>query len=235
MAKTLPVDTDLDLCSITPPGGARQKLTAALGGLGGGTSPVAGAFTTLSSTSKATSGSATALYSAQTVAANGIPTPTRLNLTQAKNITGAALAAGAAAGVFGFSISLGTSFALISEAANSNTKTDVAMWEFELPPTYVAGSNINVLVNSNYTLGGGTVGTHTLAAAAYLSVDAGTQGSSLIATSAQTVPSSAGTQTFVITGTTLSPGDRLVLTLTLVLQDTGGSNITATINSVRLT
>lgn len=157
-----------------------------------------------------------------------------LKLLDFKNVAGTTIAGSATTNVFGYSITAGTSMKLISEAANSSTKTDVAAFELVLPASYVAGSNITVTTNSNYTLGSGTVGTHTLAAAAYLTASAGTQGSTLIATAAQTVPATAGDQTFTITGATLVPGSRLFLTFTLVIQDTGGSNITATINSVSI-
>lgn len=151
-----------------------------------------------------------------------------------KNADGTTLAASASSGKFGISITAGTSMVLLSEAANSNTKTDTAGVEIVLPASYVAGQNVTVTASTQYTLGSGTVGTHTLAGAAYLTADNGTQGSTLIATSAQSVPSAAGNVTFTITGTSLVPGSRLWLTFTLVIQDTGGSNITAQVNSIKL-
>lgn len=151
-----------------------------------------------------------------------------------KNVTGATIPASATTGVFGITITAGTSEYLITEAASSSTVTDVLSYEVVLPASYVAGSDIAVTTNSNYTIGAGTIGTHTLAAAAYLVSTAGVQGSTLIATAAQSVPSSAGTQTFTITGATLSPGSRLFLTLTMIIQDTGGSNVTGRLNSLAL-
>lgn len=168
-----------------------------------------------------------------TISANGL-TAMRMPLIVGKNSDGTTLAASAAAGKFAISLTAGTSEVLLSEAANSNTKTDIVVWEFALPATYIAASNITVTANCNYTLGAGTVGTHTLAMAAYLCADAGTQGATLIATAAQTVPAAAGEVTFTITGATLTPGARIMLAGTLVIQDTGASNITAQINSVRL-
>lgn len=168
------------------------------------------------------------------------PSPTtnltviRLALSSARNSDGSALAAAASAGKFGQSITLGTSQQLVTEAANSNTKTDVALFEFQLPLAYIAGSNLTVTCNCDYNLGSGTIGTHTLTAAAYKNADAGTQGANLIATSAQSVPAAPGDVQFTITGTTLNPGDRVTLSLTMVIQDTGGSNITGNINSVRV-
>lgn len=149
-----------------------------------------------------------------------------------KNANGTTLSATAGAGVFGIAITAGTSEWLVSEAANSNTKTDTASFEYILPASYVAGQNITLTANTQYNVGSGTVGTHTVAAAAYLTSAAGTQGSSLIATSAQTVPAAAGNVAFTITGTTLTPGSRLFLTFTLVISESAGSNITAQLNSV---
>lgn len=157
-----------------------------------------------------------------------------LPLLAFRNADGTSMTAAAAAGKFGIAITLGTSEHLISEAANSNTKTDSAIVEFVLPPSYVAGNPVNVTAHCNYTLGSGTVGTHTLAALAYLNGADGTQGSTLIATSAQTVPAADAAVSFVITGATLLPGSRITVELTLVIQDTGGSNITAQVNSVAI-
>lgn len=165
--------------------------------------------------------------------ADGI-TAAPLRLLDFKNADGTTLAASASSGKFGLSVTGGTSETLVTEAANSNTKTDVAVYEYIVPASYVAGQNITVTANTSYTLGSGTVGTHTLASAAYLTAANGTQGSTLIATAAQTVPASAGNVTFTITGATLTPGARLLLTFTLVIQDTGASNITANLNSVTL-
>lgn len=182
----------------------------------GQNTPAAGKFTTLSYNT--TSGLAV----------------TPLRLLDFKNNDGTTLAAAAAAGKFGLTSTPGTVEQLLTEAANSNTKTDIAQAEFVLPPSYTAGQNITVTANCDYTLGAGTVGTHTLAAAAYLTANDGTQGTTLIATAAQTVPAAAGDVTFTITGTTLAPGSRLMLTFTLVIEDSGGSNITAHVNSVRI-
>ena len=165
--------------------------------------------------------------------ANGLYA-TALPLLSGRNSDGSVLAAAAASGKFGVTVSLGTSISLVTEAANSSTKTDIVLFDVVLPRNYIAGQSITVTVNTAYTLGSGTVGTHTLAAAAYKTASDGTQGSTIVSTSAATVPAAAADVTHTITGTTLSPGDRLILALTLVIQDTGGSNITANINSVRL-
>lgn len=157
-----------------------------------------------------------------------------LRMLDFQNSDGSVLAASAAAGKFGITLSAGTAMNLVTEAANSNTKTDVAIHEYIVPSSYVAGTNLTVTANTMYVLGSGTVGTHTLAAAAYLTANDGTQGATLIATAAQSVPAAAADVTFTITGTSLVAGSRLLLSFTLVIQDTGASNITAKLNSVRI-
>ncbi len=157
----------------------------------------------------------------------------RVPLLSAKNSDGSVLAAAASAGKFGVTITLGTAEYLVTEAANSNTKTDIALFELVLPNTYAAGDDLTLTVNTEYVLGSGTVGTHTLDAEAFLGDDDGTSGADLIAVAAQTVPATATELEWTIPGDTLQPGARVVLRLTLVIQDTGGSNITARINSIR--
>ena len=180
-------------------------------------------------------GNASFLLTGATLGSTGL-VASPMPLLSFKNSDGTTLAAAASAGKFGITVTLGTAEYLAGESATSNTKTDVAITEVVLPPWYVAGQNITVTASCNYTLGGGgsTIGTHTLAAAAYLTGNNGSQGSTLIATSAQTVPASAGDVTFTITGATLSPSSRLVLSLTLVIQETGGGTAVGQVNSVRL-
>lgn len=158
-----------------------------------------------------------------------------LSLTHARNITGAALAAAAAANVFGYSITLATSFALVTEAANSNAKTDAAMLEFVVPPEYVAGQNLTATVNVGVVIGAGTLSVKTVAVNAYRTVAAGTQAADICATTAITLTSNSATDyAFTITGTTLLPGDRLVLKVTVAITETAASNVTALVNSVRV-
>lgn len=165
--------------------------------------------------------------------ANGI-FASPLRLLDFKNNDGTTLAVSASSGKFGLTSTPGTSEWLVTEAANSNTKTDISQTEIILPASYVSASNVTVTCSTQYIVGAGTVGTHTLAAAAYLTAAAGTQGTTLIATAAQSVPAAVGNVAFTITGATLVPGSRLMLTFTLVIQDTGSSNITAQLNSCTL-
>ena len=219
--------TDLTqaFCRASPSGTPVQMTTAAA---------VAAAVSALTVPTAVGTAAASYMLSAATFGTSGLAGPQRLSLTETYTSAGVAITATPGSGTFGISLTAGTSLAIVTQAANSTTVTATALWEYTLPSTYVAGTNITVKVNTNYTLGGGTVGTHTLAMAAYLCADAGTMGSTIIATSAQTVAAAAGDTTFTITGTTLTSGARIVMTGVLVIQDTAGSNITAQINSVRL-
>ncbi len=171
--------------------------------------------------------------STSTPSANGMFV-TQLPLISGKNSDGTTLAASAAAGKFGLTLTAGTSEVLLSEAANSNTKTDIVVFEHQLPRNYIAGSNITITASALFTIGSGTSATHTIGAAAYKCANAGTQGSTLVATAAATLTATAVDYNFVITGTTLSPLDRIMVSLTAIILDSAGSNVTGTINSVRL-
>jgi hypothetical protein len=178
---------------------------------------------------------AAALAGSDTTSANGMPAAgVNLPLTRAMTVAGVALTASATSTGFGIAVTPGTSEDLVTTAANSTTVTTTALFELALPQTYVSGKNITVTANTNYTIGSGTLSANTLAMSAYLCANAGTQGATIIATAAQTVPAAAGDVTFTITGTTLTSGARLMLKAVLVITETAGSNVTAQINSIRL-
>lgn len=160
---------------------------------------------------------------------------TRLPLTSGRNSDGTSLGAGAS-GKFAVSMTAGTSGpVLTTESANNNSKTDTVAFEHVLPRNYVAGQNITITVQAYFTPGSGTLTVKSLTAAAYKCADAATQGSTLVATAAATLIATTATDhTFVITGTTLSPGDRIVITLVTVLTETASSAVTGTINTVKL-
>ena len=124
---------------------------------------------------------------------------------------------------------------LVGTATASNSTSNVAACDVVLPPWYIAGTNITVTVYCYYTTASGSIATHTMTAAAYLNTTAGVQGSTLIATSAQTVPiTTAGATTFTITGTTLVPGSYLTLTFTLNMTNSTGAS-TGFLTSVQFT
>jgi len=71
--------------------------------------------------------------------------------------------------------------------------------------------------------------------AAYLIADVGTEGSSLIATAAQNLTGSNADYVFTVTGSSLVPGERLLLKLTSVATEGGNTGTTHNqINSIRV-
>lgn len=154
-----------------------------------------------------------------------------LKLTEAKADTGVPLTATATSGAMGVARTAGTSLQLAGEATSSNAKTDKAMFEINLPDSYVAGSNIAVTVNCNYT-GGGTVtaASTTMAVAAYTESQAGAE-AALTVSAAQQMAATAGNLVFTITGTGLVPGQRIIVELTMLVTSSSGAN-TGYVNSV---
>lgn len=142
----------------------------------------------------------------------------------------------AVSGRFKISNTTGTSMALTSEGAKNNTKTDKVDFLWTVPQFYSAGSNITVTVNAQSTANGGTISAQTVLAGAYLMTDAGLSGANLVATSAATTTSSAADYTFTITGTTLTPGSRVLIQLTAAVTENAnaGTGSTIQINSVRM-
>jgi hypothetical protein len=172
------------------------------------------------------SASSSFMLTGATYSADGLIKQTQLPLADAKNANGTAITNATSAGAFALSWGSGTVNRLVSENANNSTITDTVGWEFVLPPTYVAGSNITVMVWCYYVLGSGTIGAHTLKASAYTPASpGGALSSNLIATVPQSISTSSGWLNFTITGTTLAPGARMLLLLQMALQDTSGNNI----------
>lgn len=170
----------------------------------------------------------------QQVGANGL-TAANLRLLDMATPTGGPLAAAASAGLFGYSITPATQFALVTEAANNNAKSDSGLLEYIVPAGYVAGSNLTVTMNASVNIGSGTLSVKTLGLAAYRCSTAGVEGVNICSTSVQTLTSNAATDyTFTITGATLFPGDRLVLQPTLAITETSSHAVTANLNSVRV-
>lgn len=167
--------------------------------------------------------------------ATGLPAAgVQIPLLSARNTNGSVLAAAASSGEFGCSITLGTSEQLVGEAAESNTKTDDALFEFRIPDNYVAGTNLTATVNAQVA-GSGTPGTKTVQIKAYAKANAGTLGANLGPGTATAITTAAADYPFTITGTNLVAGEILVLELESVLQETGGSaTITTQINSLRV-
>lgn len=164
--------------------------------------------------------------------ANGLPTSgIQIPLTDALTVAGLFLTGSASGAAYGITFAAATGADLVSAAANNSTIASTVTFEFVLPTNYVAGQNINFNVNQNYVLGAGTVTTKTLTCTAYKQSAAGVSGANL-GPAAGTITAAAANLAFAITGTTLLPGDRLIVLLTLALTETASSNVTFRINSV---
>lgn len=152
-----------------------------------------------------------------------------------KNLDGSTLGTSASAGKFGLSTTATfgspAQLSLVTEAANNNTKTDACEFEVLLPPDYVAGSAINVVIGQAITIGGGTLSTKSLTVDAFLVADDGTVGSNL-GPAAQNMTTTQGNLTFAITPTNLVAGNKLLIQLQTILTETMSSNVTANLTSV---
>lgn len=169
--------------------------------------------------------------------ANGLLT-TPVPLSNCKNVAGSVLVASSPGATdFVISITLGTSEKLNGHAAGNATKTDSLLFEHALPSSYIAGANVTVTANANYaSTGNTTIGNATVAAAAYKLSGNGTMGNStLVTTSAGNISASAQDIGFNVNGASLNPGDRILIEVTASVQETSGNgNVTASINSLRV-
>lgn len=162
---------------------------------------------------------------------NGLFGGTRFSLESCHNADGSAMSITPSSGKFGLSLTAGTSLFLVTETANSSTVTDSFSVESPLPVTFIPSSNVNVVVNANYVLGSGTIGTHTLQISLYSLTDAGVM--TLVGSQTNTLTASAADQVFNFP-TALSPNGRIMIIGQMIIQDTGGHAITGQINSIRL-
>jgi hypothetical protein len=175
------------------------------------------------------------LLTGGTVSATTGLTPTPLPVTQFLTAAGIGMAATPSSTAFGQTVTLGTSSYLTGTATGSGSQANTAIIDVVLPAWYKAGTNITLTVTGYYTNSSSTASVHTCTAAAYLNAAAGTQGATIIATSAQTLTITTPTaMTFTITGTTLSPGSQITLSLTTNLTNGAGAS-TAFITGVSFT
>lgn len=110
---------------------------------------------------------------------------------------------------------------LIGEAANANSKSDAARFEFELPAEYVAGGTITIQVTAQIT--GNVQVAQTVAVQAYASDTHGGVSSALVAGGAQAVTTSWAVYSFTVTPTSRVAGDVLDCLITAAANDTGGT------------
>lgn len=155
-----------------------------------------------------------------------------------KNLAGTTLTASAGAGVFGLSTTATfgspAQLSLVTEVANSNTKTDACEFEVTLPAKYVAGSAISVNIGQKITIGAGTLSVKSLTVDAFLMAADGTAGSNL-GPAAGTLTNTQGTLAFAITPTGLVAGNKLLIQIQTVLTETAASNVTANLTSITVT
>lgn len=157
----------------------------------------------------------------------------RVPLLNAKNSDGSVLAAAASGGKFGFAVTLGTSSNLVSQIANNSTITDTALWELQLPSSFLNGSSPSIIVNCNHVLGSGVLGAHTLALHAYPIADDGTQLADIVTTSGQNTPAAAADLTFATSTAALIANGRVIVTAVANIVETGTSAVSFKVNSLR--
>jgi len=155
----------------------------------------------------------------EALAVYGIP------LQDLRNDDGSVLDATGGAGLFSAtSGGFGTGTLTIDgEAASGNTKTDTMQFEFVLPPEYVAGGDVKLVVTAKESVGAATAAT-TLSAEAYESDGEGAVGADLYnAFDVTDITEAWQTCTAIITPTDLVAGDRLIVFVRIVTDDTAGS------------
>lgn len=166
----------------------------------------------------------------------GIGVPVlRIPLRDFRNADGSVIvAASQAAGNFLAASTIGTSLNLAGNAADANTKTDIAVCEFDMPSWYVASQTFEIIVNAQYVTTG-TVGTKTVLATLHALTDAGLEGADLVGVAAKALTTAAADYTFAVpTTAALTPGQRVRLVVTTVIQDTASGSEHSQVNSVRL-
>jgi len=151
-------------------------------------------------------------------------------LWSGRNADGSVLAASAAAGKFGQVVTLGSVLTLISEAASSNSKTSTALFAIQLPLDYTAGADITVGVDQIQEGGAATV--KTLDVLAYRADGLGALGADICATAIQNMTTSRSRLDFVITGTTLAPGDIVIVKIVTVLTEAAAGSVTNSVNGI---
>ena len=147
-----------------------------------------------------------------------------LPLTQASSDAGVALTGTATGGAMGISRTAGTSLVLVGEATSASAVTDKAIWEFDLPDTYVPGAAIPVVVNAAITgTGTLTAASCTMTVTAFLEVNGVETALTVTGGSIQITPAGAD-MSWSVAGTGLSPGNRLVLEAAMLVTSASGSN-----------
>lgn len=166
------------------------------------------------------------------VPGGGGSTTRYLSLTEGKSDLGVPMtaAAGTPTGTVGVARTAGTSLTLVGEATSSSAKTNKVIFEFNLPSTYVAGANIPVVVNANYT-GSGTVTAASTTITAQLYTETNGVEAAVTTSAAQQFTGTATNYTYTVTGTGLVAGQHVMLELTMLVTTSAGA-ATGQLNSV---
>ena len=142
-----------------------------------------------------------------------------------RNDDGTVMDATGGAGLFSLSCGgFGTGTVVVAgEAASGNSKTDTLQFEFIVPPEYVASGDVRLVVTATETVGAATTAT-TLSGEVYESDGEGAVGADILASwDATDVTMGYATFTGTITDAGLVAGDRLILFVRIVTNDTSGS------------
>jgi len=156
--------------------------------------------------------------------AAGCPVP----LTLCRNADGTVLDGSGGAGKFlihSFGWGAGH-LKLEGQGAQGDTKTDTLCFEFALPPEYVAGGDVELVVHARRA-GAGAAGTCTIDAEVY-ELDAEGAAGFVRASDAEALTGDWADHAFDdITATNLAPGDRLMVFVRTSVEETGGEDVLA--------
>ena len=173
-----------------------------------------------------------------TVESGGVitkPLNLRIPILSGKNAAGTPIAASAAAATDFVAAAVATnSFNLNGTVSNGNAKTNDVLYDIMLPNDYKAGTNVTCYIAAGYSTSGGTVSLATVDLIAGLATDAGAGGADICATAAQTIVADTSEYAFTITGTTLTPGARLLLKVTVAITNNNATNTTGHVFALRL-
>lgn len=167
---------------------------------------------------------------------NGLGTARYIPLFSGRNSSYTVFDATGSSSLWKLAGTVGTQTNLQTAAAQNNTKTGVGLWEVTLPDNYVAGQNISLIANCHRTVASGTTLTTKIDAEVFLMTSAGGAGADICATAEITFTDTAGAdQTFTITGTTLTPGARILIRMTGTATEGGNAGTVVTnLNSLRI-
>jgi len=114
------------------------------------------------------------------------------------------------------------------EDAQAAEKTETLFIDFAVPECYVASETITAKVSARYNdAGANTMATKTIDCEAYEIAQAGTAGSDLCATAAQTITGTMASYSFTITDASISPGDMLRVYFRIVVEGNSGGVVKA--------